>query len=123
MGFLPWVEANPWQKSFENQLDWRSRRDSNTRYALRAYNSLANRRLQPLGHSSVTGGYARATKAWQASPKEARCARQPPAAARPWGKTRPAVPDAASTTRGQPAAPCRFRRRSFQRRFRGAAAP
>ena len=31
---------------------WRSRRDSNPRYAFRAYNGLANRRLQPLGHSS-----------------------------------------------------------------------
>ena len=34
---------------------WRSRRDSNPRYAFTAYNGLANRRLQPLGHSS-TGG-------------------------------------------------------------------
>ena len=32
---------------------WRRERDSNPRYALRAYNGLANRRLQPLGHSSV----------------------------------------------------------------------
>jgi hypothetical protein len=32
---------------------WRRRRDSNPRYALRAYNGLANRRLQPLGHISV----------------------------------------------------------------------
>ena len=32
---------------------WRRRRDSNPRYALRAYNGLANRRLQPLGHVSV----------------------------------------------------------------------
>src|ERR1035437_10716244 len=32
---------------------WRSRRDSNPRYAFGAYNGLANRRLQPLGHSSV----------------------------------------------------------------------
>jgi hypothetical protein len=31
---------------------WRRRRDSNPRYALRAYNGLANRRLQPLGHVS-----------------------------------------------------------------------
>ena len=34
---------------------WRSRRDSNPRYAFGAYNGLANRRLQPLGHSSGTG--------------------------------------------------------------------
>ena len=34
--------------------DWRRRRDSNPRYALTAYNGLANRRLQPLGH--VSGG-------------------------------------------------------------------
>jgi hypothetical protein len=32
---------------------WRSRRDSNPRYAFTAYNGLANHRLQPLGHSSV----------------------------------------------------------------------
>ena len=32
---------------------WRRRRDSNPRYALRAYNGLANRRLQPLGHVSA----------------------------------------------------------------------
>ena len=31
---------------------WRRGRDSNPRYALRAYNGLANRRLQPLGHLS-----------------------------------------------------------------------
>ena len=31
---------------------WRRRRDSNPRYALTAYNDLANRRLQPLGHVS-----------------------------------------------------------------------
>ena len=31
---------------------WRRRRDSNPRYALSAYNGLANRRLQPLGHVS-----------------------------------------------------------------------
>jgi hypothetical protein len=34
---------------------WRRRRDSNPRYALRAYNGLANRRLQPLGHISAGG--------------------------------------------------------------------
>src|ERR1700730_7999710 len=34
---------------------WRRRRDSNPRYALRAYNGLANRRLQPLGHISAQG--------------------------------------------------------------------
>jgi hypothetical protein len=32
---------------------WRRRRDSNPRYTLRAYNSLANCRLQPLGHVST----------------------------------------------------------------------
>jgi hypothetical protein len=32
---------------------WRRGRDSNPRYALRAYNGLANRRLQPLGHLSA----------------------------------------------------------------------
>src|SRR5260221_14749365 len=36
---------------------WRRRRDSNPRYALRAYNGLANRRLQPLGHISAGGNY------------------------------------------------------------------
>ena len=35
------------------QRRWRRRRDSNPRYAFRAYNGLANRRLQPLGHISV----------------------------------------------------------------------
>src|SRR5665213_820954 len=34
--------------------NWRSRRDSNPRYAFGAYNGLANRRLQPLGHSSTS---------------------------------------------------------------------
>ena len=34
---------------------WRRRRDSNPRYALTAYNGLANRRLQPLGHVSGLG--------------------------------------------------------------------
>jgi hypothetical protein len=33
-------------------MGWRRRRDSNPRYALSAYNGLANRRLQPLGHVS-----------------------------------------------------------------------
>lgn len=37
-------------------LKWRRRRDSNPRYAFRAYNDLANRRLQPLGHVSLPGG-------------------------------------------------------------------
>src|SRR4029078_1828027 len=32
---------------------WRRRRDSNPRYAFGAYNGLANRRLQPLGHVSL----------------------------------------------------------------------
>ena len=32
---------------------WRSRRDSNPRYDFTSYNGLANRRLQPLGHSSA----------------------------------------------------------------------
>jgi hypothetical protein len=34
---------------------WRRRRDSNPRYTFRAYNSLANCRLQPLGHVSMRG--------------------------------------------------------------------
>ena len=33
-------------------IPWRRRRDSNPRYAFTAYNGLANRRLQPLGHVS-----------------------------------------------------------------------
>lgn len=33
---------------------WRRRRDSNPRYAFGAYNGLANRRLQPLGHVSAS---------------------------------------------------------------------
>ena len=36
-----------------NRKIWRRRRDSNPGYAFRAYNGLANRRLQPLGHVSV----------------------------------------------------------------------
>src|SRR6185503_20503698 len=32
---------------------WRSRGDSNPRYVFTTYNGLANRRLQPLGHSSA----------------------------------------------------------------------
>ena len=35
------------------QASWRRRRDSNPRYAFGAYNGLANRRLQPLGHVSA----------------------------------------------------------------------
>src|SRR5215475_12288737 len=41
------------REPFEFRIGWRRRRDSNPRYALRAYNGLANRRLQPLGHISV----------------------------------------------------------------------
>src|SRR5215831_18147589 len=37
-------------------VSWRRGRDSNPRYALRAYNGLANRRLQPLGHVSLRAG-------------------------------------------------------------------
>jgi hypothetical protein len=33
---------------------WRRRRDSNPGYGFRPYNGLANRRLQPLGHVSVS---------------------------------------------------------------------
>ena len=36
-----------------NRKIWRRRRDSNPGYAFGAYNGLANRRLQPLGHVSV----------------------------------------------------------------------
>ena len=48
------------RKSFYQSLEmiaWRSRRDSNPRYAFTAYNGLANRRLQPLGHSSDGHAY------------------------------------------------------------------
>ena len=41
------------KKSCIFNVSWRRRRDSNPRYALTAYNGLANRRLQPLGHVSV----------------------------------------------------------------------
>ena len=37
----------------QRRTGWRSRRDSNPRYGFKPYNGLANRRLQPLGHSSV----------------------------------------------------------------------
>ena len=47
-------------------LNWRRRRDSNPRYALRAYNGLANRRLQPLGHISAGAPYAPDQPGWQA---------------------------------------------------------
>ena len=41
-------------KDIQNQaISWRSRRDSNPRYVFTTYNGLANRRLQPLGHSSI----------------------------------------------------------------------
>ena len=36
---------------------WRRRRDSNPRYAFGAYNGLANRRLQPIGHVSAVRPY------------------------------------------------------------------
>jgi hypothetical protein len=38
----------------ERIMCWRRRRDSNPRYAFGAYNGLANRRLQPLGHVSAS---------------------------------------------------------------------
>jgi hypothetical protein len=38
----------------QRETGWRRRRDSNPRYAFGAYNGLANRRLQPLGHVSIT---------------------------------------------------------------------
>src|SRR3990170_280914 len=41
-----------------SQRTWRRRGDSNPRYAFTAYNGLANRRLQPLGHVS----FARSTR-------------------------------------------------------------
>src|SRR4051794_16411972 len=41
------------EPKFGRSEGWRSRRDSNPRYAFGAYNGLANRRLQPLGHSSA----------------------------------------------------------------------
>jgi hypothetical protein len=47
---------------------------------LQAYNGLANRRLQPLGHSSVEGGYARARGEPQAAdcrPRSSQPNRQP----------------------------------------------
>src|SRR5271156_6138473 len=63
---------------------WRSRRDSNPRYDFTSYNGLANRRLQPLGHSSVRGvrvpsGAARALLP-EKSPalKPRTCLRNPP---------------------------------------------
>jgi addiction module HigA family antidote len=55
-------------------LNWRRRRDSNPRYAFRAYNGLANRRLQPLGHISVAsicpsrGGLARECRSFTPRP-------------------------------------------------------
>src|SRR5262249_33120720 len=55
------LPSSHFASSFQNRRqirDWRRRRDSNPRYALRAYNGLANRRLQPLGHVSSTHGYA-----------------------------------------------------------------
>ena len=41
------------QSVIRNRKIWRRRRDSNPGYAFGAYNGLANRRLQPLGHVSV----------------------------------------------------------------------
>ena len=47
---------------------WRRRRDSNPRYAFGAYNGLANRRLQPLGHvSSARGNGYRNCLVWSNS--------------------------------------------------------
>src|SRR5512144_377361 len=46
---------------------WRRRRDSNPRYAFGAYNGLANRRLQPLGHVSVCEKAYRIPPAWSNS--------------------------------------------------------
>jgi hypothetical protein len=40
-------------ENFEISISWRRRRDSNPGYAFGAYNGLANRRLQPLGHVSA----------------------------------------------------------------------
>ena len=54
--------------------NWRSRRDSNPRYAFGAYNGLANRRLQPLGHSSASWKAYRIHKLWSNSGIEFLCA-------------------------------------------------
>ena len=59
---------------------WRSRRDSNPRYAFGAYNGLANRRLQPLGHSSVNAKayrihYRRSNSEISISAAQSNCAR------------------------------------------------
>jgi hypothetical protein len=40
-------------KSGSRKAGWRCRRDSNPRYGFTPYNGLANRRLQPLGHSTI----------------------------------------------------------------------
>jgi hypothetical protein len=48
---------------------WRRRRDSNPRYALTAYNGLANRRLQPLGHVSSSVNQALITPYPQNKPE------------------------------------------------------
>ena len=64
----------PTDKNFllKQYIKWRRGWDSNPRYALTAYNGLANRRLQPLGHPSAGvrlglpphGVCADASRAW-----------------------------------------------------------
>jgi hypothetical protein len=46
----------PLRLSCNRQFSERRRRDSNPRYPVKRYNTLAGCRLQPLGHSSVSGG-------------------------------------------------------------------
>ena len=47
------ISGQSMRRAIRNRKIWRRRRDSNPGYAFRAYNGLANRRLQPLGHVSV----------------------------------------------------------------------
>ena len=49
----PYLARNS-QSPRQREAGWRRRRDSNPRYAFGAYNGLANRRLQPLGHVSAS---------------------------------------------------------------------
>ena len=113
----------PARKSLNPMQNWRRRRDSNPRYALRAYNGLANRRLQPLGHVSCAPGYAEDCRGKQPRTR----ARPQKFAGRRRPQIAPAVAPSAATSlalasglvRGEPVPRGALGRGDFRRRHIG----
>jgi hypothetical protein len=52
--YSPFLRPKTYIALVSYSLAWRRGRDSNPRYGFRPYNGLANRRLQPLGHLSIS---------------------------------------------------------------------